>query len=45
MPALPIDLIPLGEDFLHDALGKVFLDLLKFFIRGKFFTNRFGGKG
>jgi hypothetical protein len=35
----------LGEDFLHDALREVFLNLLKFLIRGKFFTKRFGGQG
>ena len=45
MPALPFDISSLGEDFLHDALGEVFLDLLKFLIRGEFFTKRFGSKG
>ena len=45
MPALPFDIIHLGEDLLHNALGKVLLNLFNLLIRGKFFTKRSRGKG
>ncbi|MGA2332329.1 MAG: hypothetical protein ABSG75_11270 [Syntrophales bacterium] len=38
------DLVSLGKNLLGNSFGKVFLDLLQFFIRGKFFTGWFGGK-